>query len=74
MQKYHPKYKVSNGTIERENMCSLRYKYLIKFVTNQQQHGVEIVYQKKGVSNDQTYVSNNSNHKASTTWEFGSKY
>ena len=29
---------------------------------------------KKGVSNDQTYISNNSNHKATTTWEFGSKY
>ena len=43
-------------------------------MTNQQQHGVEIVYQKKGVSNDQTYVSDNSNHKATTTWEFGSKY
>ena len=44
-------------------------------MTNQQQHGVEIVYQKKkGVSNDQTYVPNNSNHKATTTWEFGSKY
>ena len=44
-------------------------------MTNQQQYGVEIVYQKKkGVSNDQTYVSNNSNHKATTTWEFGSKY
>ena len=27
----------------------------------------------KGVSNDQTYVSNNSNHKATTTWESGSK-
>ena len=43
-------------------------------MTNQQQHGVEIVYQKKGVSNDQKYVSDNSNHKATTTWEFGSKY
>ena len=43
-------------------------------MTNQQQHGVEIVYQKKGVSNDQTYVSDNSNHKATTAWEFGSKY
>ena len=45
-------------------------------MTNQQQHGVEIVYQKKkkGISNNQTYVSNNSNHKATTTWEFGSKY
>ena len=44
-------------------------------MTNQQWYGVEIVYQKKkGVSNDQTYVSNNSNHKATTTWEFGSKY
>ena len=42
-------------------------------MTNQQQYGVEIVYQKKkGESNDQTYVSNNSNHKATTTWEFGS--
>ena len=44
-------------------------------MTNQQQHSVEIVYQKKkGVSNDQKYVSNNSNHKATTAWEFGSKY
>ena len=44
-------------------------------MTNQQQHGVEIVYKKKkGVSNDQTYVSNNSNHKATITWESGSKY
>ena len=44
-------------------------------MTNQQQHGVEIVYQKKrGISNDQTYVSNNSNHKATTTWESSSKY
>ena len=45
---------------------------LIKFMTNQQQHGVEIVYKKNlkkknGVSNDQTQVSNDSNHKATTT-------
>ena len=40
-----------------------------------QQHGVEIVYQtKKGISNNQTYVSINSNHKATTTWESSSKY
>ena len=41
-------------------------------MTNQQQHGVEIVYQKKG-----EYLMikhNNSNHKATTTWESGSKY
>ena len=38
-------------------------------MTNQQQYGVEIVYRKKkkGVSNNQTYISNNSNHKATTT-------
>ena len=43
-------------------------------MTNQQQHGVEIVYQKKkGISNNQTYVSINSNHKANTTWESSSK-
>ena len=43
-------------------------------MTNQQQHGVEIVYQKKkGISNNQTYGSINSNHKATTTWESGSK-
>ena len=49
-------------------------------MTNQQQHGVEIVYRKKkkktkkqkkkkkkGISNNQTYISNNCNHKATTT-------
>ena len=37
-------------------------------MTNQQQLGVEIVYQKtKGIFNNQTYVSINSNHKATTT-------
>ena len=39
-------------------------------MTNQQQHGVEIIYQKKkkkGLSNNQIYVSINFNHKATTT-------
>ena len=37
-------------------------------MTNQQQLGVEIAHQKKkGISKNQTYVSINSNHKATTT-------
>ena len=38
-------------------------------MTNQQQLGVEIAHQKKkkGISNNQTYISNNCNHKATTT-------
>ena len=47
-------------------------------MTNQQQHGMVwklfTKKKKKGISNDQTFVSNNSNHKANTTWESGSKY